>query len=209
LPANDRAYVLGVPTAILNASGAIDQRLGAANPGAKLYPMKEHWGKLASDGETLIGHSTFEFFRTGSFCRATAVGLGLDEVNQEESSVCNGLPGDPEMPLGTEVVAVHTFQTINHGVEPKGNALGANGTCGSCHNTPSLAGGPARMDPEGMLGYALRTDIRLPTGPSSNGTWTCSVSCHEPKSANFTKIHQIEKHRSRGCKACHSQIANR
>ena len=209
--ADEPAYVLGVPTAILNGSGAIDQRLGSNNTGAKIYPMKEHWGKLASDGESLIGHSTFEFFRTGSFCRAVAVGLGIDEVNQEQSSVCGGLPGDPEVPPGTEVVAVHTFQTINHGVEPGGSALGAANQCGVCHSTPSLSGGPARMDLEGELGYALRTDIRLPTGPSSSGTWSCAVSCHggDSKSANFTRIHDIEKHRSRGCRGCHSQITSR
>ena len=206
---DEPAYVLGVPTAILNGSGAIDQRLGLNNAGAKIYPMKEHWGKLASDGESLIGHSTFEFFRTGSFCRAVAVGLGIDEVNQEQSSVCGGLPGDAEMPPGTEVVAVHTFQTINHGVEPGGSALGAGNQCGVCHSTPGLSGGPARMDLEGELGYALRTDIGLPTGPSNSGTWTCSVSCHERKSANFTRIHDIEKHRRRGCRGCHSEITSR
>lgn len=207
--ANEPAYALGVPTAILSSSGAIDERLGSSNASAKIYPMKEHWSKLASDGNALIAHSTYEFFRTGSFCRAVAVGIGADEANQDQSNVCSGLPGDLEMPPGTEAVAVQTFQTINHGVEPDTRALSAGNTCGVCHKTASLSGGPARMDLEGDLGYALRTDIGLPSGPNSSGTWSCSVSCHGRESANFTQIHDRSDHQRRGCRACHSQITNR
>jgi hypothetical protein len=201
--AGEPAYVLGVPTAILNASGAIDPKLGAKNAAAKIYPMKEHWGKLASNGETLIGHSTFEFFRTGSFCRAVAVGLGIDEVNQEKSSVCAGLPGSTEMPSGTEAVAVHTFQTVNHGVEPKANALGANGTCGTCHDVAAFTTGkPLRMYLERDMGYAV-TRAGITTG--TNGNYSCSVSgCHGTKTGNFTRIHELSKHRNAGCTACHA-----
>ena len=75
--ANDPAFVLGVPTAILTSNGAINKALGANNASAKLYPMKEHWGKLARNTRTntLIGHSTFEFFRTGDFDSRCSEGL--------------------------------------------------------------------------------------------------------------------------------------
>ena len=81
-----------------------------------------------------------------------AVGLGLDEVNVDPSTVCDGLPGDLEMPpdTNTSVVAVHTYQTINHGVEPQGDAL----NCGSCHSSQN--GGPLQMD-LGALGFGPRT----------------------------------------------------
>jgi hypothetical protein len=150
--------------------------------GTKLYPMKEHWGKLARNDadNTLVGHSTFEFFRTGSFCRAVAVGLGLDEVN-----VCDGLPGDLEMPPSTSAVAVHTYQTINHGVETANNALG----CNQCH------GSTARMDLKGELGYGLK-----------GSTSQVCTQCHGNKgSMSFNKIH--EKHvqdKERDCSVCHT-----
>ncbi len=80
--AGDPAYVIGMPNGDVTSTSL----------GTKIYPMKEHWGKLARNDvdNTLVGHSTFEFFRTGSFCRAVAVGLGLDEVNAPVSSVCDG-----------------------------------------------------------------------------------------------------------------------
>jgi hypothetical protein len=176
----DPAYVLGMPNGDVKSSGA------------KLYPMKEHWGKLARNDldNTLVGHSTFEFFRTGSFCRAVAVGLGLDEVNADESSVCEGLPGDTEMPPNTTTVAVHTYQTINHGVETEDNALG----CNDCH------GSTARMDLKGELGYGLK-------GPESQ---VCT-QCHgvERKDSYdggyFAYIH--DKHvrdKRKDCSTCHS-----
>jgi len=187
--ANEPAYVLGVPTAILNASGAIDKKLGAARTAtaAKIYPMKEHWGKLASDGTTLIGHSTFEFFRTGSFCRAVAIG-----DNQDPDIACpDGTPG-PEMPAGTDAVAVHTFQTINHGVEPSTSAL----QCGACHSAQGT--GPLRMDLEGQLGYELKEPA------TSNGL--CN-NCHggetPPTTNTTTAIHERSAHRSRPCSDCH------
>jgi len=154
--AGDPADVIGMP------NGDV-----AGDTSTKLYPMKEHWGKLARNDadNTLIGHSTFEFFRTGSLCRAVAVGLGLDEVNVDPSNVCNGFPGDLEMPSNTTSVAVHTYQTINHGVEPRGDAL----NCGSCH--VSQSGGPLQVD-LGALGYGPRTLPSVVTNidqPTLNG----------------------------------------
>ena len=195
--AGEPAYVLGVPTAILSTTGAIDPKLGAKNATAKIYPMKEHWGKLASNGETLIGHSTFEFFRTGSFCRAVAIG-----DNQDPDTACaKGTPG-PEMPSGTEAVAVHTFQTINHGVEPKANALGANNACGTCHDVAAFTTGkPLRMHLERDMGYAV---TRAGITAGTNGSYTCSVSCHGSETGNFTNIHSRSQHRNAGCTACHA-----
>ena len=198
--AGEPAYVLGIPTAILNTAGAIDTKLGAKNAAAKIYPMKEHWGKLASAGDTLIGHSTFEFFRTGSFCRAVAVG-----DNQDPDDACpQGTPGH-EMPPGTDAVAVHTFQTINHGVEPASSALGANGTCGTCHDVPVsgfTTGKPLRMFLERDMGYAVtRSGIGA---TQANGNVTCNVSCHGSETANFTSIHSRSQHRNAGCTACHA-----
>ena len=173
----DPAYVIGMPNGDVTSTG----------PETKLYPMKEHWGKIARNDtdETLVGHSTFEFFRTGSFCRAVAVGLGLDEVNAPESSVCSGIPGDLEMPPNTTAVAVHTYQTINHGVEEENNAL----ECNDCH------GSTVRMDLQGELGYGLK-------GPESE---VCT-QCHGvEESIDFDKVH--DKHvrdEGKDCSVCHN-----
>jgi PKD repeat protein len=175
--AGDPAYVIGMPNGDV-ISTSLD---------TKLHPMKEHWGKLARDDgdNTLIGHSTFEFFRTGSFCRAVAVGLGLDEVNAPTSSVCNGLPGDTEMPPNTTSVAVHTFQTINHGVEVANDAL----QCGDCHEST------ARMDLQGDLGYALK-------GPESQVCTQCHGS-EDPMS--FSGVHDRHVRREgKDCSVCHT-----
>ncbi len=153
----------------------------------KLYPMKEHWSKLARNDveNTLVGHSTFEFFRTGSFCRAVAVGLGLDEVNAPDSNVCNGLPGDLEMPLNTTTVAVHTYQTINHGVETMSNAL----DCNACH------GSTARMDLQGELGYGLK-------GPESQVCTQCHGS-EDPMSFNGVHDRHVRRE-GKDCSVCHN-----
>jgi len=177
--AGDPAYVIGMP------NGDV-----AGDTGTKLYPMKEHWGKLArNDGDnTLVGHSTFEFFRTGSFCRAVAVGLGLDEVNDPASSVCRdseGFPGDLAMPPGTTSVAVHTYQTINHGVETIGSAL----DCNDCHAST------ARMNLQVDLGYALK-------GPESQ---VCT-QCHgREDSMGFSGVHDRHVRREgKDCSVCHT-----
>ncbi len=122
-----QAYVLGQPNGEVNTADA------------KIYPMKEHLSvagrHLASNA--LIAHSTFDFFRTGSF--ATAVESGLEQ---------EGRAGD-----SYDLVQTHTYQTINHGVEEAGNAL----ECGACHS--SLAGGPVRMDLEADMGYSPKPGV--------------------------------------------------
>lgn len=189
--AGDPTYVIGMPNGDVSSTSLV----------TKLYPMKEHWSKLARNNgnNTLVGHSTFEFFRTGSFCRAVAVGLGLDEANQPSSSVCNGLPGDTEMPPNTTTVAVHTYQTINHGVEPKDNAL----ECGACHASYT-DGGPVRMDLKGDLGYRVKGNYDS-LGASSD---TCTA-CHEPETESegdyFSFIHHEHvREEGKDCSVCHS-----
>ncbi|NEV62186.1 PKD domain-containing protein [Thiorhodococcus minor] len=195
----DATYVLGQPNG------------DVASDGAKLYPMKPHWSKLARNDltNTLVGHSTFEFFRTGSFCRAVAVGLGLDEPNAPTSSVCDGTPGSTETPPSTTIVPVFTYQTINHGVEPEDNALGGEARgCGSCH--ASLSGGPRQLDLEG-LGYALRTapSAVIGTGQATlNGNLDAICSqCHENEreDRDFSDVHRRHvQEEGKDCAACHN-----
>lgn len=193
------AYVMGRPNGALNTAAA------------KIYPMKEHWGKLARStaSNTLIPQSTFEFFRTGSFCRAVALGMNPTATEAQIDQLCP-VQGSP-LPSGAQVVPVHTYQTINHGVEPRANALGAatGGTaqCGNCHTQDSassaLSGGPSRMPLRGTggLGY----DLILP----ATNTGLC-VQCHEAKNnPGLIAIHDRSDHRSRGCSACHANIAGR
>ena len=143
----------------------------------------------------LVGHSTFEFFRTGSFCRAVAVGLGIE--SSDIDSVCDSLPGEFTMPPGTSTVAVHTYQTINHGVEEASNAL----ECGACHASYSNGGTP-RMDLAGELGYELKGSYAT-AGARSD---TCTA-CHEAETKNegnyFFYIH--DKHvrdKGKDCSVC-------
>jgi hypothetical protein len=107
------------------------------------------------------------------------------------------------------VVAVHTYQTINHGVEPQARSLGAANTCGSCHDvpiSPFTTGKPLRMNLQANMGYAVtRAGLTEGTG----GNWSCSPSCHGTQSGNFTNIHSRSQHRNAGCNACHSQITGR
>ena len=174
----------------MDGTGAINKALGAKNRDAKIYPMKEHWGKLArhNNSNALIGHSTYEFFRTGDFDYAVQQGMAE-----------SGLTGS------YDVVPVHTFQTINHGVEPATSALGANGTCGTCHDVPITGfttGKPLRMKLELDMGYAV---TRAGITAGTNGNYSCSVSgCHGTKTGNFTSIHSRSQHRSAGCTACHA-----
>ena len=211
MPTTTQAYVMGRPNP--NPENATTRVTGAGNNAAKIYPMKEHWGKLARNASvsnpevpinSLIPQSTYEFFRTGSFCRSVALGLGQDP----DTACLAGL--DAEAPAGTEVVAVHTYQTLNHGVEPQANSLGANNTCGTCHDvaiSPFTTGKPLRMFLERDMGYAVtRTGI---SAPAANGTVTCNVSCHGQQTGNFTNIHSRSNHRNAGCNACHSQITGR
>ena len=106
---------------------------GSVNEG-QIVPMKEHTSNSAMLDSTrqMIPFSTFTFFVTGDFSRA--VQAGQDYF---------GMTGNWSM------VNVHTYQTINHQVEPALNAL----QCGDCH--AAYAGGvPTRMDLQGSLGYA-------------------------------------------------------
>jgi hypothetical protein len=201
--AGDPAYVLGAPAAIIAPDGSLDQRLGVTNQAAKLYPMKEHGGKLASDGTTLIGHSTYEFFRTGSFCRGVAMGMG--KTPEEVDKLCpDGGPGT-EMPEGTEAVAVHTFQTINHGVEPEDNAL----ACGACH--ASKSGGPVRLQLQTELGYQLRQGESAVVGTQQSGPLNGDMEkictqCHEnkQKKRDFDSVHFLHVYeKKRDCAGCH------
>jgi PKD repeat protein len=183
-----QAYVLGMPNG------------DASSDSAKIYPMKEHLSKLARNTRTntLVPQSTFEFFRTGSF--AAAVRSGMEQTAEMNAN-------DPY-----EVVQVHTYQTINHGVEPAGNALGAGGTCGSCHDVPmsEFSGGkPLRMNLERDMGYEV---TRAGIGNTqSNGDVSCNLSCHgkdhESKEANFLEIHRRKDHRPEEgaeCTECHA-----
>ncbi len=159
------AYVLGT------SNGDV------ASSGAKIYPMKEHLSKLALNlnTNTLVPQSTFEFFRTGSF--AEAVESGLEQTDGMSVS-------DPY-----ELVQVHTYQTINHGVEVASQAL----ECGACH--ASYSGGPLRMDLQGELGYGLK-------GPESQ---VCR-QCHGSKEdKGFYKLHDIHvRDKRKDCSVCHS-----
>ncbi|MEW8648578.1 MAG: hypothetical protein AB2564_00335 [Candidatus Thiodiazotropha sp.] len=157
------AITLGLPNGWVNTQNA------------KIYPMKEHSSNSAvhDASNSLIAHSTYEFFRTGSF--DSAVQSALEQT---------GRAGD-----SYTVKRVHTFQTINHGVEDSSAALG----CGSCH--ASLAGGPLRMDLVNDLGYDLK----------GSEAEVCT-QCHENKgSMSFSKLH--EKHvKDKGvdCSTCHN-----
>ena len=195
-----KAYVMAAPAVIVGEDGRLNQHRGTLSPDAKIYPMKEHWGKLATDGEILIGHSTFEFFRTGSFCRAVAVGLGTDP----DSACPQGVPGT-ELPVGIDVVAVHTFQTINHGVEPKGRAL----ACGACHS--SEVGGPPRLNLRKDLGYGLRQGKSLVAGARQQGPLSGNLDricgqCHENAvdQLDFPAVHRVHvAGQQHDCALCH------
>lgn len=178
------AFVLGNPNGAVNVATA------------KIYPMKEHAGKLARNTQTnqLVPHSTFEFFRTGSFCRAVSVGLGGNPDVDCVAGQLAPLPGD------ADAVAVHTYQTINHGVEVSANALGAANRCGNCHTDGGVAmtGGPARMQLSGVggLGYDLKE--------AATATGLCN-NCHDAESnPGFVGLH--DEHRGRSdvtCSSCH------
>jgi hypothetical protein len=165
LALGSQAYVLGMPNG------------DVASDGAKLAPMKEHLGKVALNQRTntLVAHSTFEFFRTGDF--QLAVESGLRQMA--------GMSVDDPV----EIVAVHSYQGINHGVEASGEAL----ACGACH--ASMSGGPLRMDLPGELGYELK-------GPTAQ---VCR-QCHDQKeNMSFAKLH--DKHvldKRKDCSTCHN-----
>jgi hypothetical protein len=165
-------YVLGqVPGD--NADG--EKEFGVPNgtvnsADAKIYPMKEHRSVAAQHDATglMIPHSTYTFFTQNSFDEAVRVGM------QEE-----GLEGSYSL------VDVHTYQTVNHGVEDEDNAL----ACNDCHSSDT------RIDLKGELGYGLKAAAQE----------VCS-QCHEnERSEGFIKNHF--KHvtdEGIDCSACHS-----
>jgi hypothetical protein len=146
---------------------------GSVNEG-QIVPMKEHTSNSAMLDSTrqMIPFSTFIFFVTGDFSRAVQAG-------QETL----GMTGNWSM------VDVHTYQTINHQVEPALNAL----QCGDCH--AAYAGGvPTRMDLQGSLGYA-------PKAPLSQ---TCS-QCHSAEdNPGFVSVHNRHLREGITCSSCHN-----
>jgi len=171
-----RVYALGqVPEQNSAGQYSLGQPNGAATTReAKIHPMKEHLSTSAMHDATgqLIPHSTMTYFLTGDFDLAVADG-----------QAASGLTGP-----WTEV-DVHTFQTINHGVEDHDEAL----RCGACH--ASMEGGPVRMDLQGDLGYQLK-------GPESQVCFQCH---DEEEEKPFEEIHN--KHvRDEGidCLWCHT-----
>lgn len=167
---------------------------------AKIYPMKEHWGKLAVNDATneIVPQSTFEFFRSGSWCRSVAKGLG--QTNEEIDITCP--QQNSPLPAGTSEVPVHTYQTLNHGVERQANALGAGNQCNHCHAGNGNTANPKRMQLSGAggLGYDLRE-------PATN-TGLCN-NCHSSESwPGFTKGHSEHRNRTVDgrpvtCNSCH------
>ncbi len=156
-------YEMGSPNGDVNSAGA------------QIYPMKEHISNSARHDTTgqLVPHSTFKYFVTGDFNQAVADGMAFA-----------GLTGS------WTLVPVHTYQTINHGVEPSDNAL----ACGQCHD--SLGSQTLRMDLQGELGYELKPGL-------SNGN--CTI-CHERKEVKpFKTIHDIHvKDKGYDCSWCHN-----
>jgi hypothetical protein len=170
-----RVYALG-QVATLNTDGQYEFGVpngDVASDGAKIYPMKEHISNSARHDATgvIIPHSTSEFFFTGDFNRAVQKGMEL-----------TGMTGS------WTLVAVHTFQTINHTVEPTYNAL----ECGQCHDVYS--GGPVRMDLV-SLGYGLK----------GNASVVCR-QCHGPEESKpFATIHNIHvSDKKFDCSWCHT-----
>jgi len=167
-------YVLGqVPPLRPDGMYEFAAPYGSVNEG-KIVPMKEHTSNSAMLDSTLqmVPFSTFTFFVTGDFNRAVQAGQEYFGMNGSWS-----------------MVDVHTYQTINHQVEPALNAL----QCGDCH--AAYAGGaPTRMDLQGSLGYA-------PKDPLSQ---TCT-QCHGMEdNPGFVSVH--DRHLAEGitCSSCHN-----
>ena len=171
-------YNLGqVPTQNADGEYALGVPLGdVTSAGAKLYPMKEHRSISALHDATgqLVPHSTFTFFTTGDY--NLAVQEGMTQAGMTGSYT---------------IVPVHTFQTINHGVETAQNAL----ECGDCHDERDYNGGPARMDLQADLGYELK-------GPTNQ---VCT-QCHGNESSEgFKETHQKHvREEQYDCSFCHT-----
>lgn len=124
-----------------------------------------------------------------------AVGLGQNPDTACGTGLNTGVPG------GAEVVPVHTYQTINHGVEPQANALGASNQCNHCHNGTGNAANPRRMQLSGAggLGYELREP--------ATATGLCN-NCHGGENnPGMVSVH--DRHRNRNGVTCNSCHVNR
>jgi hypothetical protein len=173
-------YALGQQT-VLGESGAYEFALpkGWVNTnGAFIYPMKSHHSNSARHVATgqMIPHNASLYFFTGDFEKSVTAG-------QEYT----GLTGD------WSLVDIHTFQTINHGVEPKEEAL----SCGECHSDLS-DNNITRMDLQGELGYNIKGDMR-----------TVCTQCHEFEDEDgeedFIKLHNEHVADEKiNCSWCHN-----
>jgi hypothetical protein len=175
-------YLLGQAPA-QNAAGEYEFGLplgNVASPGAKIYPMKEHRSISARHDATgqMIPHSTELYFRTGDFAQAVQSGM-----------VQAGLTG------GYTLVPVHTFQTINHGVEGHESALQCQACHSDTHGDDDRAAAAPRMDLPGELGYGLK----------GSQPAVCT-QCHEPEDPEgFREMHDKHvKDEGYDCGWCHT-----
>ncbi len=151
---------------------------GISDDNSMIYPFKYKTAvqpKTVSDNK-LIALDTFEYLKvSGDADKAVAKGL----LNM-------GYPSDEPY----EWVTTDTYQLLNHGVSPAGNAL----SCEDCH------GSSGRIDLKGELGYTLKGPMR-----TNNKSGVCE-QCHGYKSPKpFFTMH--EKHvRSKryDCSWCHN-----
>jgi hypothetical protein len=138
--------------------------------------MKEHRSISALHDATgqLVPHSTFTFFTTGDYYQAV-----------EEGMAQAGMTGS------YTIVPVHTYQTINHGVEVSQNAL----QCGDCHSENDYPGGPVRMDLQADLGYELKDRPQQ----------VCT-QCHGYESSEgFSETHKTHvREEGYDCSVCHT-----
>lgn len=174
---SSEVYILGqIPKENSDGEKAFGIPNGDVNSDmAKIYPMKEHRSLSAQHDATgvMIPHSTYTFFTTSSFDAAVRVGM------EEE-----GLEGSYTL------VNVHTYQTINHGVEDDDNAL----SCGECHSSYNSRGTP-RMDLANELGYELK-------GPKRE---VCTQCHSREEDEGFEKVHkQHVKEERIECSSCHN-----
>jgi hypothetical protein len=138
--------------------------------------MKEHRSISARHDKTgqMIPHSTFSFFTTGEYGRAVQEGM-------RQASMTGSYT----------IVPVHTFQTINHGVEDDDAAL----KCGACHDDEEFGTQTPRMDLVGDLGYQIKGSVNQ----------VCS-QCHSLEdSEGFIDLHQEHvQEEGKDCSWCHT-----
>ena len=147
---------------------------GVDESGSKLFPFKYKTAvqPKTTAGDQLIALDTAEYLKLSGNV-TTSIQKGLQAM---------GLPATEPYAW----VTTDTFQLLNHGVAPAGQAL----ACGACHGTS------ARMDLSGELGYALK----------ASRDQVCT-QCHglESETISFSDLHA--KHvTSKGydCSWCHT-----